>query len=148
MSTTGNFSLNRSDKMTTQMIRASVTFLDNQLKMVDMIKEPMTQNTVFFASTFMSSLNVIFAGIDAFIEDALETNKLKKQEGMVHPDLNAKSTMIDLSWIEQYRVVRKKFEDHLQKFLEWINSPIYSPDHPFNENVVKEAKNHFNENKK
>lgn len=61
--------------------------------------------------------------------------------------INTQDDDLPLELKERMTVTSKSITEELNFMLDWISNPVYSPDHPYGNNIMKEANKEFDHKK-
>lgn len=97
-----------------------LSILENNFSRSKKLRDPVTRHIVFLEKLLMIQ-DVVLAGLNNF-------GTTEDQE-------------------ERVRNLAKEINDEIGSLIDWIQQPIYSPDHPVGAEMMKESKENFDSRK-
>ena len=122
-----------------------ISSIEKQFKRLNKHKDPVIRYSLFLEML----RSVIETAVDASensLQEAIYTQKTTEIQNNPQDPENTKKMSEQLRSIELLNKtylsvgnLKKELETYFDNFSDWISQPIYSPDHPLGNNMMKEA---------
>lgn len=120
------------------------TGITTYFKRVNKIKDPVVRYSTFVEQLriiFEIGLNILKEELEHDIEDRdLSLDEIEDEKERATKLREIQKDKQSLGIINE---LMENFEKYFDNFSDWISQPTYSPDHPFGDKMMKEAKESF-----
>lgn len=134
----------RREKTDLEMMKMSIGVALNSLKRLNSIEDPMLRYSLLVEGlrilmpAMMEAFKIKLVNDNMELHDKMTDNEIVESEKHLLYKIKINDQTID-QVDETIHLIDKYFDG----FSSWVRQPIYSPDHPYGNNIMKDSKNNF-----